>query len=246
MNKLFFILLMLPISAFAQYSSGNNQLEYVSGLQIKEDGDVLYNKKKWSKRSKRKQDLVILFNDKKIQTNTWDEGPVKIAKRKNKVEIKYKDIKAKDLEIEYVFQAAREEKNDITSLTNYQDKKVINFTQCVGKKCLTLTVKFCGELNTNIGTDNKDAMAKAKQCLSFSKGMSSFNPEGALIQDLKKLHTDNLTAIDGKLDKFFEYKTDLKSNTEFELASMINLGKENENYFNLMIEVLNACEKNFK
>jgi hypothetical protein len=239
-------MLLVPHTLFAQYSSSNNQLEYVSGLQIKEDGEVIYNKKKWSKRSRKKQDLVIMFNSKKIQTNTWDEGPVKIAKRKNKVEVKYKDLKAKELEIEYVFQAAKEEKNDVTSLTNYQDKKVTNFTQCVGKKCLTLTEKFCAELNANIGTDKKDAAEKAKQCLSFSKGMGNFNPEGALIKDLKKLHTDNLTAIDGKLDKFFDYESNLKSNTEFELITMIGQGKDNENYFNLLIEVLNACEKNFK
>lgn len=245
MKILLFVLLFIPQVLFAQYSSANNQLEFVSGLQIKEDGEVLYNKRKWSKRSKKKQDLVVLSNDKKIQTNSWDEGPVKIARRKNKIEIKYKDLKAKELEIEHVFQAAREEKNDVTSLTNYQDKKVINFTQCVGKKCLTLTEKFCTELNTNIGTDKKDAVAKAKQCLSFSNSMGNFNPDGPLIKDLKQLHIANLNAIDGRLHKFFSYQSNLKNNSMFELETVIKQGKDNADYFSLLIEVLNACEKNF-
>lgn len=244
--KIFILFVMLaPHTLFGQYSGANNQLEFVNGLQIKDNGEVLYNSKKWSKRSKKKQDLIILFNDKKIQTNTWDEGLVKVARRKNKIEIKYKDLKAKELEIEHVFQAAREEKNDVTSLTNYSDKKIINFTQCVGKKCLTLNEKFCQELNTNIGTDKKDAVAKAKQCLSFSKGMGNFNPDGPLIKDLKQLHSDNLTAIDGRLNKFFSYQSNLKANSQFELETVIKQGQDNADYFTLLIEVLNACDKNF-
>jgi len=245
MNKLLFILILFSGNLLAQYSNSNNQLQYVSGLQIKDNGEVLYNKKKWNKRIERKQNRVLIINDEKTQTNNYNEGPIKIPKHKNKVEVKYKNIKADELEVEYVFQGVREEKNDVTSLTNYQDKKIINFTQCVGKKCLTLTENFCAELNKNIGMDQKAAVEAAKQCLSFSKGMASFNPEDPTIKDLKKIHNNNLSAIDGRLTEFFDYKSNLGTSTEFELEKMISLGQENQDYFNLLISVLNTCDKNF-
>jgi hypothetical protein len=245
MKIILLILCLAPISALAQYSSGNNQLQYVSGVQVKEDGEVIYNKKKWNLRRKKKENIVVVFNDEKILTNDWNEGSIKIPKKKNKIEIKYKDLKAKDLEIEYVFQGAREEKNDVTSLTNFKDQKVINFTQCVGKKCLTLTEGFCAELSKNIGVDKADALAKANQCMSFSGAMGNFNPSNPLISDLKKVHFDNLGSIDNRLSDYFEYESKLNESNEFELATVIQQGKENQEYFKLLIKVLTSCEKNF-
>lgn len=218
---------------------------FVNGVQIKEDGDILFNKKIWDQKTKKKQNIILIENDKKIQTNSWDEGPVKIPKHKNKIEIKYKDINSKELEIEYVFQGAREEKGDYTSLTKFDGKKITNFTQCVGQKCLTLTQKFCQKLKENMGQDSNAAIDKVKQCMSFSRAMGNFDLQSPLIQDLHQVHIENLTTIDGKLNDYFEFKSNLSNNNEFELEKVIKLGDANQEFFNLLIQVLNSCEKNF-
>lgn len=247
MIKIVSLLLIVSSPVFAQYLSGNNQLQYSSGMQVKDDGEVLINKKKWNLKKKKKDHLVIVTNDKKYETNTWEEGPVYIKKHKNKIEVKYKDLKAEKLEVEYVFQGAREEKNDVASLTNFEDQKISNFTTCVGKKCLTLTQGFCDKLSTNIGTQSKDdAIEKAKQCLSLSNAMGSFKGNNLVISDLKKIHEDNLKVIDQKLASYFNETADQPSaNKEFELERMIKLGDKNQDYFELLIQVLNSCQKNF-
>jgi hypothetical protein len=246
MIKIIVLVFFISFSAFAQYMEGNNQLKFTSGMQIKEDGEVLINKKKWSIKKKKKENTVTITNDRKYETNTWEEGPINIKRHKNAVEVKYKDIKAKDLEIEYVFQGAREEKNDIASLTKFADQKISNFTTCAGKKCLSLTKDFCEKLSTNIGSQTKtDALAKAKQCLSFSNAMASFKGNNLIVQDLKKVHEENLRTIDTKLASYFHEHSKLSSDHEFELERMIQLGDKNQDYFELLIQVINSCEKNF-
>lgn len=242
MKSLIIFFLLISTSAFAQY---NNQLMFVNGVQIKEDGEILYNKKIWDQKTKKKQNIILIENDKKIQTNSWDEGPVKILRKKNKIELKYKNINSKELEIEYVFQGAREENADFTSLTKFEGKKVINFTQCVGKKCLTLTPVFCQKLKENMGQDSNAAIEKAKQCMSFSRAMGNFDLQSPIIQDLHQVHIENLSSIDVRLNDYFEYKSNLSNNNEFELEKVIKLGDANQEYFNLLIQVLNSCEKNF-
>lgn len=246
-KMILFLSVCVSSQAFAQYMSGNNQLQYASGMQIKDDGEVLINKKKWDLKKKKKENLVVVTNDKKYETNTWEEGPIYIKKHKNKIEVKYKDLKAEKLEVDYVFQGAREEKNDVASLTNFKDQKISNFTTCLGKKCLTLTQGFCDKLSTNIGSQSKDnATLKAKQCLSLSNAMASFKGNNLVIGDLKKVHEDNLKVIDEKLQSYFNETSDQPSaNKEFELERMIKLGDKNQDYFELLIQVLNSCQKNF-
>lgn len=241
---LFFTLISLP--AFGQYLSGNNQLKYSSGMQIKNDGEILVNKKKWDLKKKKKENFVVVSNDKRYETNTWEEGPINIKKHKNKIEIKYKDLKAEKLEIEYVFQGAREEKNDVASLTNFTNGEIQNFTTCVGKKCLSLTRDFCEKLTVNIGTQSKkDAIENAKQCLTLSNAMASFKGNNSVIRDLKEVHAENLRNIDGKLQAYFNETSNLSSNKEFELERMIELGDKNQDYFELLIEAINSCQMNF-
>lgn len=224
------LLFLFSLPTFAQY---NNQLQYTSGMQIKDDGEVIYNKKKWDLRKKRKDHLVVMSNDKKIE-----EG-VNIKKNKNKIEVKYKDLKAVNKEVEYVFQGARGEKHDIASLTNFDDGKIINFTTCVGKKCLSLTPAFCQELAKNVDLES------AKQCLSFSKAMSAFKGNNLIISDLKEVHKTNLGHIDSKLNEAFNESSNLTSSNEFELERLVQIGSSTEDYFELLVNVLNACHKNF-
>lgn len=246
MTKLLLICMFVSMPVFGQYLTGNNQLKFSSGMQIKDDGEVIYNKKKWDHRKKRKDNAILLMNDKKLETNTWDEGGIVIRRHKNKIEVKYKDLKADKLEVEYVFQGARDAKVDYASLTNYKDEKVSNFTTCVGKKCLSLTKDFCDKLALNIGTQTKDdAIAKARQCLSFSKAMGSFKRDPLIISDLKQVHQDNLKSIDGKIQSYFGETTDLTTNNQFELEQMVDLGEKNQDYFELLIQVLNSCQQNF-
>ena len=246
MTKMMLLFVFISLPAFGQYLNGNNQLKYSSGLQIKDDGEVLINKKKWDLRKKRKENSVTISNDRKYETNTWEEGPVRFKRHKNKVEVKYKDIKAENLEVEYVFQGVREETNNLASLTNFKDGKVSNFTTCVGQKCLSLTKDFCDKLTANIGTEGKeDAMEKAKQCLSFSNAMATFKGDNYVIKDLKKVHEENLQTIDSKLVSYFNEPSNLATSKEFELERLIELGDKNQDYFQLLIQTLDSCQQNF-
>lgn len=248
MIKLILILLLTTFcgSTFAQYLNGNNQLKFSSGMQIKEDGEILYNKKGWDKRKHRKDNSIVIMNDRRIESNTWEEGAINIKRHKNKIEVKYKDLKAEKLEVESVFQGIRDEKMEIASLTNFKDEKVSDFTTCLGTKCLSLTKNFCDELAANIGSTGKgDAIEKAKQCLSLYKAMSSFKRSPLIISDLEGIHKKNLAAIDGKLQTYFNENPNFSASSEFELKRMVELGDKNQDYFELLINVLGSCQKNF-
>lgn len=247
MTKMYILFLVFFSSnVFAQYFMGNNQLRFASGFQITEDGSVLFDKKKWDQKTHRKSGSVVYKSDKTLESNTWEEGPIKIKKHKNKIEVKYKDSKTEKKEIEYIFQGIREEKSDIASITNFDSGVIKNITTCFKKQCMTIDKKFCEDLSKNIGTQSKsDALEKAKQCLNLSHSLSVFKGNNQIITDLRSIHGKNMLDIQAKMSDYFNVNSEFPFDKQFELDHLIDLGDKNETYFEQLIEVLTSCQKNF-